>query len=359
MASKQRLIEIMKHVNPDFKSIQELKHTDYSGIGNLDFVDIVVYKESVYLLGGSVENHINKANTLQDIFIKNIENYKPIDISNYDDVEIFIKNLQYPFIIAGRFIENKFNKDIPNNELYINFYRNNYFDIKISDQFKKILKIIPTINYFEFEDDPNKIYTRDELLNNNSFNKAIKLPEFAYHGTSSENTINIFKRGLIPSPDNTIFKVKHNKFIFFASSFKTASNYANMSTSKNWNLNTYPIVLQVLTSNLDKDKIEFDLDFYNAYIGKDNEHYDDMLKPRNKKINYDNSNLQFKDLANKNMGALFNKFAYNGILLPNKINKIYAEINRRWVEFNPSDFYKYYMENNQNKDNSYKNKQSD
>jgi len=329
--------------------LNELKISkDYNEIKNLESTYFVIYKENIYFFDWGLKDYVEKFKDFYKylfddnvIPISGMIKYKLSNITDFDSANSFFDYylVDNPKIISGQFYSNYYNKNIPKDSVVAKFNINIYYEIKISDILNKFMKFLPGLEYFEIED---VVYHRDEILKKygKNFNKQIKLPDKIYHGTSSQFIEDILKKGLEPKKENTVFSVKHNKYVYFTTSFKTAERYAKMSTARDFNLKTTQVILEIDSNRIDKDKIIFDFDFYNKFVGKGNDTYDNQLK--NLGIPPSGDELLYTKFSNKNMGGLYKKFGYNGIILPTKINKIYYFTkNREWEKFTIPEFKEY------------------
>jgi len=289
--------------------LNELKLVEYTDMKNIESTFFVVYKENLYLFDYGSKDYIEKTKNFVEFLIKDgLKEFEVIEIDNFDDANNFFENSfsQHPKIISGRFYTNKFNKKIPDDSIIAEVFENLYFEIKISDTIKKIMKILPGLEYFEIN---KEIYHKDDIMKKYGmeFNKRSKLPDVVYHGTSSEFIDGILKSGIQPRMDNTIFQVKHDKYVFLTTSFETARRYARLSVSRDFNLKTKKIVLEIKSDRLDRDKIIFDYDFYNKFVGKGNDTYDQIMADTQKnKLEKDrkkfDKDLMFTHISDKNMG---------------------------------------------------------
>lgn len=322
--------------------LNELKLSkEYSENEDLESTYFVIYKEYVYVFDYVTSNYVEKVKSFYEYLQKENIDIPTCKIKNFDDANDFLEYyLDNPKIIAGRFYYNSFTKNIPNDALIAEFFNKQYLEITISDTLYKLMSFLPSLDYFRID---NIIYHKNDLIEKykKNINKQLKLPEKIYHGTSSEHIKDIIKNGIRPKKENTIFKVEHTNYIFFTTSFDTANRYAGFSTSKHFSSNK--VILEINSNQLDKDKIIFDFDFYNRYVGKGNKNYDEINKKLDRPII---PNYMYSDISNKNKGGLFKKFGYDGILLPNKISKIFyntSAYDNKWEEYTIDEFKKLYL----------------
>lgn len=336
-------MKINKIINETInKFINELYQSNIStDISDLKGSFFVLYKQYYFLLDPSQNNFIDKTKELNNFLQKEFPKFK-LKINTYDDaIDFYDKYLTQLPIVVGEFHINNFSNEIPKNEVFLDLFDTQYHEVRISDMLKKIIKLFPGLKYYRIED---KFYSKDDLMEKGSenFNKEIKLPDIVYHGTSSQFMPDILKEGLKPKSDNTVFGVKHSKYIFFTTSFNTAKTYATYSVSRDLNMKNKKIVLKIDGTKLDKHKIVFDYDFYHKFVGKGNKYYDDM---KGGDID-DNNNLSHSNKWYHNMGGLFKKFGYSGILYPSAITNIYIEDQyNTWKEISVNEYKRKYIGN--------------
>ena len=323
--------------------LNELKLVEYTELKNIESTFFVVFKENVYFFDFGSKNYVEKVKDFLKFLIDSgLKEFNVIEIDTFDDANDFFEKefSQHPKIISGTFYLNYYNDKIPKDSIVARIFENTYFEIRISDVIKKLIKVLPGLEYLEIN---KEIYHKDDIIKKYGmeFNKRTKLPDVVYHGTSSEFIDGILKRGIQPKMDNTIFNVKHDKYIFLTTSFETAKRYSRMSVGRDFNLKTKQIVLEIKSDRLDKDKIIFDFDFYNKFVGKGNDVYDKIISDTSDTF-VNKKDLMFANISNKNMGGLYKKFGYNGIILPTKINKIHIKtLWDKWYDFTVPEFKEY------------------
>ena len=337
-------MNIINIIKEEINLLNELMDsTEFNDVKNIDDTYFIIYKGTIFYLDMSSDKFISKTKELYNFFLaENIIDIK-IKFNDFDGAETFIQSLNnIPKITLGLFQTNRFNKDIPQNAIIMEFFPNSYFEIKLSDTLKKILNRFNKINWFKIE---KKIYSRDQLLSISKkyVNTRTRLPEVVYHGTTSEFAASILKQGIIPKPNNTVFNgINHSRYIFLSTSFETAKTYSILSVSRDFKLKNKSIVFEINANSLNVNKIVFDFDFYNRYIGKGNDDYDEINKQNDSKVDTDKI-FAFSNISEKNKGALYKKFGYDGIVSPNKITKIWAETNyNEWKEFTVNEFKIYF-----------------
>lgn len=312
--------------------LNELRiHDDFNIVNNLESTYLVVYKGNMYFFDYGTKDFIEKTKKFYE-FLRSEGSFDLEYGFDFDSACDFFERyitLADPHIISGHFYSNSFNKKIPQDSIVLEFYKSQYLEIRISDTLKKIMTMFPKLEYFEIDD---IVYHKDEIIEKYGkvFNKSERLPESVFHGTSSQFLDDILKRGIIPKKENSVFKVEHDYYIFLTTSFKSAEFYAKMSVSRDFNIKTNPVIVEIDSSKIDKDKILFDYDFYTKFIGKGNKVYDDIIKSLEPSYpSKSRDNLAY--MWDKNLKApLYKKFGYNGRILPTKIKNIYIKKGDDW-----------------------------
>lgn len=308
----------------------------------LDMTPFVIYNGNVYLFNSKDSTIFIQevTNFAYELYEKRVANIAMPD--DYQDCwDLFEFDLSNSIkTIAGYF-------KITDGKTVANFYAKSNLDVRLSDEVKKFINDFKGVELLYFASE-NKTYTREEFINSfkQTFNKDVKLPKFLYHGTNSENIIGILNKGLTPIPDLSNFKyIKHGKHVFMSSSFNTAEDYARIAVSRK-SLNITPIVLKIDSNKIDKNKITFDFDFYNANVGQGNKDYDEIIDKANLKSG---SNQKHQDMANKNPGARFNKLGYNGTVYPGAIISLFTLEDGKYIEMSPQDYIAKYINPVENK----------
>ncbi len=255
---------------------------------------------------------------------------------------------EWDFDSVNSFLESGLNKSrsiicgsfdsVKDGDIAISFYYKPMFDIKHSDELNKIMKFFSNISYYKID---GVLYSKDELQNY-KYNTSFKLGEYIYHGTSLDNMESILKYGLRADKKGTsLFNqekdITWKDYIFFTTSFLTAKSYAKMNVIKDYNLNNKKIVLEIKTSDIDKNLIEYDFDFY-AYHGlSGNDDYDAMKAKLTNNKSLPTNKKDFKSKTNN-----FNKFGYKGNILPSKICRIFICDEKKWYTID--EFKEAYLE---------------
>lgn len=234
----------------------------------------------------------------------------------------------------------------------LDIYRSmNYtFDHNISHHFMETLKTLKKelgVKYIDIcenylvgdqEHDHSETININILLNNFTKDlKVRKLPDVVYHGTCTKNINNILKLGLMPKTGKSNFKrIYHeNDYIFLSTDIKDSIFYSTNSAEQT---KSFPIVLEIDTTCIDPDNVDFDYDFYVEFIGDGNEYFDELKSTENYK---EKQNL-LQELKDKYIGATYRKFSYKKRIPTKYIKKIY------YLSDGDGDFSDYY--NNQDFD---------
>lgn len=276
--------------------------------GTINNIFFLYYKGVIYFLNYSKNSFLEKTKNLVDKLNKQFPlNISPENINSFDSaINFFERGVQKPYFITGQFYTKE-------GEISVEIFHNQTFNPLVSGDLKKILDFLKGIKFIKIG---NKEINRNDILLNKTSKKQIKMPKTIYHGTSSVYLDEILKKGIVPKPENTAFKIKHKKYIFLTTSFESAYFYARSAAAKYMNSNSLPIILEINGEKLNKNKVKFDYDFYKQFIGKGDEHY-------NKHFGINNNDLPLSNIGYNNMGAIFSKFGYDGIIFPNWIENVY------------------------------------
>jgi hypothetical protein len=230
---------------------------------------------------------------------------------------------QIPYLITGYISRGR--------DVYVN--RNENYDVLNSNEFYQLVKKMPNSNFFI---DSERIDT-DEILNN----KGQKMPDFWYHGTTFENALNIIMNGLKPQPDNSLYKIKHDKTVFISSNFRQAKWYANYKTRMSYGTwRNSPCVLKIDSAKLDETKIVYDYDVYNLHkIDRNDSVYNDRMKEFN--LDYDNRSQTIGDTKDPRK---YMKVGYRGVIMPNSVVSVYTVSYDGDLEMSKENFIKYVEE---------------
>lgn len=326
-----------------------LINNEYNSINSLESTMFIIFREHVYFFDYSDNDYISKVRKFGEmLYSLNVVNEFPNN-SNIDSSERYLKFElgKLPSIIVGGFIVNGYNKSIPSKAIVAEIFNNPYYEIRVSDTLKKLMKLLPNIQYYYID---GKYYSKTEIIKNynSNYNTDFKLPEDVYHGTSSEHIFNILKYGIRPTPENSAFSVKNEKYIFLTTSFNIADEYAKLNVGKNFKLRTYEVIIPIKSNRLDRDKIVYDFDFYNRNIGNGNKEYNKMSGSD------DNFDLPFSSKSNKRVDGLYKKFGYNGIILPTKIDNVYVNTGYSYSSDYELFTIKEFIEYDKNKTNEHK-----
>lgn len=315
--------------------IDELRYVKYTN--EIDGTPFVLHKGILYMFDNKNSNgFIQQLTNL--IYDLNMKVQMPDSVNDcYDILEYDLRS--NPEFIAGHFSISKENK------IKATFYLKTNLNVMLSTEFIKMFEEMKGIQEFNFNDE-NKIYTREEMLSivDNTKKQTVPLPEYLYHGTNSDNIKTILLYGIRPGRGQSNFgKVIHNNHVFMAASFNTAKGYSEVSVAKK-TLSAKKVVIKINTNKIDKDKITYDFDMYNGYVGKGNVAYDNLNQSLFKDINTSNRPLQSK--SNQNPGARYNKLGYEGIVMPAAIESIFIEESfGKFNEYTPQEYKNKFIDN--------------
>ncbi|MBP5456800.1 MAG: hypothetical protein J6Y37_09885 [Paludibacteraceae bacterium] len=308
---------IEKWVGNEFRSrVDELRVSPMSGVTNSDNAYVIVFKGYIYIFD---EKHA--ANSLFGIVDEIGSQFKNDDekdellrkceSSMYDpsklDYFMTILGKRYPYLITGAYSDGS---------LYLN--KNGVYDVihsKELDALCKDKRFMRTNIYYNYSLVRKARSEREDGINNAS------LPSVYYHGTTTYYAVNILKKGIRPKPENSIFKVPHEKTVFMTSSWDDATWYANMQCAhQKLSYGSSMCVLCIDPSKLDDNKFVMDYDIYNSHTEKkDDDVYNDIVSSNNLKTN------NLSGLIRPNVDPRkFKRIGYRGIVMPSAITKVYV-----------------------------------
>lgn len=294
----------MKHFNAYSNFINEiLVHSEFNNTLS-DFTDFILYKKNIFIV--TFEDLItpSKFKILSDLL--NLET--SLLSINPDSVDTFLETTIFSYnkdLITGQFYKNPYDPKLSND--IICTARNKFYNVLTNPLFISLVRTIK-VNYFVIN---GQTYTKAQILKD-----QFKVAEYLYHGTSSENLSQILKEGVKPNPDGTIFKdaldnkLSHTDQVFVTPHKEVAYKYATLSTSKNFNLSTYPIIIEIDSSKLDPSKYYYDFVYYQMFVKKGKLSFDKLLE------------------AKTFFPERFNQLSYEGIIRPSAINKVYYKPDR-------------------------------
>ena len=317
-------------INEELNKLNELKISkDFNDVNKIDGLFIIVYRGAIFFINYESDNFIEQTQKLYNILNNDNVLERKYVIDSFDSAIYFIEDstTKSPNIIAGEFLINR----SQNNEITLSFFNSEYYELKLSDELMKLIKMFPNIKWFRID---NELYSKGNLLNdlNGKVNTRTRIPKILYHGTSLIFCNDIMKQGLRPNSSNSVFNIKHEQYIFLTTSKNTANNYATASASRDLNFKNRKVIFEIDGLRLDPNKIEYDYDFYTKFVGVGNSDYD--MK--------NNESYQLSNQSGKNKGGLYRKFGYNGVVLPQLFTNVNVEIHfNEWKTFTPIEFKKY------------------
>jgi len=219
-----------------------------------------------------------------------------------------------------------------------NEFRQDYRTSKyVIDTFKKLnrefnidfMKVVDNVDNDQMDTIEDTYYLKALIDDWEEDIKYTKLPKYIYHGTSIKYLEDILKRGIQPSAEKSNYDgIRHKSRIFFASDKVNTMFHANKAA---FQTKQPPIILQIDSSGLDINKIDFDYDFYTTYVAKKDANHD-YSKIGSPVDTYNPKTLA--KLKDKYVGATYRKFAYKGILFPKYIVAIHYNTNQDNSTFN-------------------------
>lgn len=314
-----------KLVHPDFGVSDEDSYNIFSYKKYILFIPNEVAWENLnMLLDGDDKEKYEKVCDLLDI--------DKSDISTYSNFEEYICE-ERPDIINLTWTKGK-------NDIFMAMCLGFNQDPHVSKHFIDTLKTLKKeigVEWIEVSEymfgKEGEEYPHDETFNIediiSNFSKDIKvrkLPNYVFHGTSTNYLRQILFKGLIPGKGETNFKnIYHKNRLFYTSSLAEAQFYARTASS---NVGGIPIIFGITTKNFDLSKIDLDYDFYVDYIKRGHEEFDDIYY-YSKHSNVDrleNTPVgSFKKLKDKYIGATYRKFSYVGNVYPkNLVSLLYS-----------------------------------
>lgn len=302
-----QLINELRYDNNDFASLE---------IGDL----IVVYKGNVTVLHLMEldEEEIGKIKSLLASLCQSF-NQMGHEIFNEDGSlrELYSKNgyanigyavLQFsgfPNLIIGEVEEN-------DNGWSLNI-ANDWYDVLNSKELQQLLATKLLGNHFETITVNGREYPISQLGNNKP--KDIPLANPLFHGTIEKYLPSIMAKGIRKVQGNSAFNAANDGFVFLASDFNTAKEYADMYARK---FGSNGAVLQVDSDKLDKNRVTLDYDFVYSF-GKSK----DKSPFTGNEIG--TARLHHKgDFINVggDYGTKYGKIGYKGTVMPDAIEQV-------------------------------------
>ena len=188
----------------------------------------------------------------------------------------------------------------------LKFFNETTYDILHSKELKDLLKVIG--NDFSFFIVNGKSYNISDFT---SQKQETDMVRYVYHGTGLKFKENILKKGIRPMPENSQWGIQHDGLVFLTSDLSTAIAYA-----LNFKDDGGGCVFKIDTQKIDPNKIVMDWDNARQYTD-DMENYPSQNKSSAESIGNVTSN-------SKRNGTKYNRFGYNGVIMPNAIVDYYV-----------------------------------
>lgn len=300
--------------------LEKLAHPDFNDFKKCKY--IISYKKYIYFIPDNIEEQDNEL--FKELLFK-------LDFSDWNDnIYDLLSDIKEdrPDII----LLEKHN----NNEVYFSVSLGSSVDISISKEFIDTLKVLAKngVEYLNVQETTisdvveeyhNETFNIDLIIDN--FEKDLKfkkLPEYVYHGTSSDRLESILKIGLRQEHKSNFDKVYFkNKYLFFSSNILDAYFYADNAAK---NDNSFPIILEISRDAFDINLVDKDYDFFIDYINKGNFYFYDLYRksrrgfqdgPEKEKV--------LSHLHDKYIGATYRKFSYKGNIFPKYIMAMFIK----------------------------------
>lgn len=185
----------------------------------------------------------------------------------------------------------------------------------------------------------NEVYTMSDIVSNKISKENIPIAKRLYHGTCLKYTKNIVYKGIRSTAENSAFSVNNNNYIFLTTSYQVAYEYA---TSYSQLTKTFPCVLEIDTSKINKDKIVLDFDFTNMFTKDyENSPYEKVKMSSHFKGDIAKSSNKY--------GTKFSKIGYKGVVMPDAIIGIHVDDGRHNNFYSKEQFVSKFIMNKESK----------
>lgn len=310
----KKFIDYIKEYQHNWFPIREYHFKDENVVtatSKYAFTEVYFFikKDNLYFIDIYTErSNYDKVNKIKDIIYPSYS-----DISNLDELESFIKKMMVSHEVETYKLE--YNDKTDDYTLYT---LNVYHDLNHSKSLLNLLKFIKfkqwNVGKVIFDDYEN---TLDGTISDISKNINYKKPNIElYHGTSVEYLKGIMKNGLRPMPHQTNFSnAIHDKYIFLTKKITSAISYA--TTSVNVKNNTFGVIIELSSNDININKIFFDFDYYKRLVKRN------LIKDFDDISTYHDDDNQMTDKNGDYILKYASKFSYKGVIYPNKIKNIY------------------------------------
>lgn len=174
----------------------------------------------------------------------------------------------------------------------------------------------------------NEVLSKNDIANNQISRQNVPLSNKLYHGTCLKYALGIIDKGIRSKAENSAFTVNNKGYVFLTTSYQVAYEYA---TSYSQLTKTWPCVIEVDTSKLNKDNIVLDFDFTNMFTTDyNNSPYEKVKMSSRFKGDIAKSSGQY--------GTKFSKIGYRGVILPDAIIGVHVDDGRHNTFYNRIQF---------------------
>lgn len=329
---------------------QELNELRYDGgaATNLKVGDmIIVYKGNVYTISGTDDSdaNVNYAINVARMLCKDFPGMsdKFFDSNGDPSMSLYDFDNNFETFSIKSIVSRLMNfEDMPrvlcfevakmeDGDIGLAISNSSHMDILNSKELHQFLQT-SIAKRFQTYQIGSEEYDYSTLIGNESHKQNIPIAEYVYHGTCLNHLQGILTKGLRSVAENSGFSIKNEGYVFLTSSFDTAKEYANMySRDKGSNA----VVIEVATSNIDKNRIVNDWDFTHTFTDDwENAPYNNLRKDSGYKGNVANNTKAY--------GTRFSKFGYKGVIMPSAIRRVYIRMYKQgYRPFTPQEAMKY------------------
>lgn len=303
--------------------LQELKITNNAKFKKENHHIFVIYKGnmllSTYTGKRQIFNFLVKSGFNADKLSQLASNW----LYNYGcDLNYLVNDI--PYLIVG-YIERLV---VSNNRYLIQVIPNQGYDVLNSNEFYQLVRALPSligpINYKKcIIKVGGQEVDKNEIINN----RGQQLPSTWYHGTRNIDALGaVLGVGIKPTPEKSVYDVKHNDTVFVTSDLNLGEKYAKFKSnntrgafpSPNY---IAPCVLVVDGTKLDVNRIVFDFDVYGKYKNtRDDEIYNDIIDKTSAALGNENAFEKKGDFIDDTKNPMrFSKIGYRGVIHNNAI----------------------------------------
>lgn len=176
-------------------------------------------------------------------------------------------------------------------------------------------------------------YTKDEILARSIKRKDnIPLSKRLFHGTCLKYASDILRHGIRSNPQNSVWKVHNDDFVFLTSIFPIAADYAFIYSKST---KSSPVVFEINSDHLNVNNITLDYDVASAYAS------DNEQSPYKANRFPSAANKFFEGGVashSKRHGSQFAKLGYHGFIQPSAIVGVAVYEDGHWNNYSKSEF---------------------